>query len=452
MLLDTCKKYLVTIGAATVFFTACGDDKFSSGPDAIPNYKSESSLPNSCQMEIALVKNIYYACLKDEWVIVTDSAIVKQITEGINVEDLDFASIVANTSSSTVTGDGKQSSPSSESNNAGTSSSESTASSSGEGSAGEGNSSSSVEGGASEGNSSSSGEGGAGEGNSSSSVEGGASEGNSSSSVEGGAGEGNSSSSVESGAGEGNTSSSVEGGAGEGNSSSSVESGAGEGNSSSSVESSANESSSSSSVESSSSESIPDGYMKDSRDGKLYKIVVIGSQTWMAQNLNYEYKVKGRTYGNYCRDNNCTTYGRYYTWGAAMDSVNTKCGYKKDCSVKYPVKGICDDGWRLPNKTDWENLFKSAGGVDKAGKNLRSKNGWTNSIINGTDPYKFTALPAGFYENGYFREGGFGAFFWTSVKSDSDNAYYMNIDIDYNSAYLKYSAKNLAMSVRCVKN
>ena len=192
--------------------------------------------------------------------------------------------------------------------------------------------------------------------------------------------------------------------------------------------------------------------MKDSRDGKLYKIVVIGSQTWMAQNLNYEYKVKGRTYGNYCRDNNCTTYGRYYTWGAAMDSVNTKCGYKKDCSVKYPVKGICDDGWRLPNKTDWENLFKSAGGVDKAGKNLRSKNGWTNSIINGTDPYKFTALPAGFYENGYFREGGFGAFFWTSVKSDSDNAYYMNIDIDYNSAYLKYSAKNLAMSVRCVKN
>ena len=400
MLLDTCKKFFVTISAATLFFTACGDDKISSSPDAIPNYKSESSLPNSCQMEIALVKNTYYACLKDEWVIVTDSAIVKQITEGINVEDLDFASIVANTSSSTVTGDGKQSSPSSESNNAGTSSSESTVSSSGEGSAGEGNSSSSVE----------------------------------------------------SGAGEGNSSSSVESGAGEGNSSSSVESSANESSSSSSVESSSSENLSSSSVESSSSESIPDGYMKDSRDGKLYKIVVIGSQTWMAQNLNYEYKVKGRTYGNYCRDNNCTTYGRYYTWGAAMDSVNTKCGYKKDCSVKYPVKGICDDGWRLPNKTDWENLFKSAGGVDKAGKNLRSKNGWTNSIINGTDPYKFTALPAGFYENGYFREGGFGAFFWTSVKSDSDNAYYMNIDIDYNSAYLKYSAKNLAMSVRCVKN
>ena len=400
MLLDTCKKFFVTISAATLFFTACGDDKISSSPDAIPNYKSESSLPNSCQMEIALVKNTYYACLKDEWVIVTDSAIVKQITEGINVEDLDFASIVANTSSSTVTGDGKQSSPSSESNNAGTSSSESTVSSSGEGSAGEGNSSSSVE----------------------------------------------------SGAGEGNSSSSVESGAGEGNSSSSVESSANESSSSSSVESSSSENLSSSSVESSSSESIPDGYMKDSRDGRLYKIVVIGSQTWMAQNLNYEYKVKGRTYGNYCRDNNCTTYGRYYTWGAAMDSVNTKCGYKKDCSVKYPVKGICDDGWRLPNKTDWENLFKSAGGVDKAGKNLRSKNGWTNSIINGTDPYKFTALPAGFYENGYFREGGFGAFFWTSVKSDSDNAYYMNIDIDYNSAYLKYSAKNLAMSVRCVKN
>jgi uncharacterized protein (TIGR02145 family) len=135
-----------------------------------------------------------------------------------------------------------------------------------------------------------------------------------------------------------------------------------------------------------------------------------------------------------------------------MDSAKTKCGYKKDCSVNYPVKGICDDGWHLPSKADWEKLFKSVGGAEVAGTKLRSKDGWINSIIHGTDPYKFTALPAGKYENGSFNENGYGAFFWTSTKADKENAYLMNIDIDYNTAYLKYSTKNLALSVRCVKN
>ena len=220
------------------------------------------------------------------------------------------------------------------------------------------------------------------------------------------------------------------------------------------VSSSSATSQSNSSETSVSSSSVPEGYvdpstvvtgeMTDARDGQTYKTVTIGTQTWMAQNLNYE------TANSVCYNDeasNCTKYGRLYTWAAAMDSVGTwsangkGCGYEKECLPTYPVRGVCPDGWHLPTSTEFGVLEQAVGGQSTAGKMLKSTSGWYNSG-NGTDAYSFAALPV-------FGEM---AIFWSSTEYDSRDAIRMDLLSQYDEIILTQYSRNSGYSVRCVKD
>jgi uncharacterized protein (TIGR02145 family) len=200
-------------------------------------------------------------------------------------------------------------------------------------------------------------------------------------------------------------------------------------------------------------------FMTDERDGQTYKTVTIGTQTWMAENLNLE------TDYSYCYNDSaeyCDKYGRLYTWAAAMDSVGTwstngkGCGYGNVCSATYPVRGVCPEGWHLPSHEDWWILLRAVdpdGGYVglTSGKALKSKTGW-NDNGNGDDAFGFAALPAG---HRGVRDGfhwiGESARFWSSSGGDT-YAYYVYMSMDGDIADLDNLSPKFGYSVRCIKD
>ena len=207
------------------------------------------------------------------------------------------------------------------------------------------------------------------------------------------------------------------------------------------------------------------GSLTDERDGRTYKIVKIGDQWWMAENLDYDPGQGG--FGDaiydwsWCFDNepkNCDAMGRLYTWAAAIDSVklatdedaSRDCGYDRTCFLPNSVQGICPTGWHLPDTTEWTTLFTAVGGQSKSGDVLRSMSGWFNNG-NGSDAFGFSALPAArrYYYN-RFDDYTYGAYFWSATEDDELHAYYMFLRFNFATAEQYNLRKDHAFSVRCV--
>ncbi|MCQ2286919.1 MAG: hypothetical protein MJZ76_08610 [Bacteroidales bacterium] len=163
--------------------------------------------------------------------------------------------------------------------------------------------------------------------------------------------------------------------------------------------------------------------LTDSRDGKSYRTVTIGTQTWMAENLNYDYGKHG-TGRSFCYgdvEQKCTKYGRLYNYAAVTDSARI-----------LENGGICPVGWRLPSVEDWEKLAAYIG-RSGAGIKLKSRNGWINDGY-GTDEYDFSVVPAGYREKRKYKGEGFVATFWTMTIAN--NKVLEDVGAAYGKLYL----------------
>ena len=195
---------------------------------------------------------------------------------------------------------------------------------------------------------------------------------------------------------------------------------------------------------------VQKGTFTDQRDGRVYKTVTIGKQTWMAENLNY--KVDGSNCAD-STDKDCKKYGRIYTWAAALDTATTK----RDPSKVYqaPFQGICPDGWGIPTYADWDTLLANVGTrvsrtmnydeFSEAGRRLLSKD---DKIYPGTDVYGFSAYT--------------GHSYYTSSNFNYQNTSYAygyrriseaNLGYRDGSAHLSNSDRSIGQDyIRCIKN
>ena len=211
-----------------------------------------------------------------------------------------------------------------------------------------------------------------------------------------------------------------------------------------------------------SSSSTPDTNTITDVDGNIYHYVVIGTQTWMVENLKTTKYNDGTaiplgtddtawanlTTPGYCWYNNDAatyknTYGALYNWF----TVNTS--------------KLAPSGWHVPTDAEWTILTIYLGGETVAGGKMKSTGTreagtglWYRPNIGATNESGFTAVPAGYrdYDGTFKRIGMTGAWWSSSEYGTGIYAWTRYLLYDYIDAYRDFRSKNDGFSVRCVRN
>ena len=203
-------------------------------------------------------------------------------------------------------------------------------------------------------------------------------------------------------------------------------------------------------------------------DGNKYKVVQIGDQMWMAENLKTTHYADGvpmvdgagvidlegndttKYYFAYDDDeNNVAIYGRLYTWAAVMNDEASST------SNPSGVQGVCPDNWHVPSKAEWEDLVEFLGGEEIAGGMLKAKgyDYWNYPNQAASNESGFTALPGGIRVFTIFKNKGSSVSF--SSSSENGNITAIATNIFYNDSKIEiyaYSSKNVGRSIRCIRD
>ncbi|MBK8802677.1 MAG: hypothetical protein IPN71_11600 [Fibrobacteres bacterium] len=208
---------------------------------------------------------------------------------------------------------------------------------------------------------------------------------------------------------------------------------------------------------------VPYGSLTDNRNNRIYRTVQVGSQTWMAENLEYLVSGKSGKSWFYMDDvDSGHKYGRLYDWIAAMG-----CDSGSECNSYIPKVNVCPEGWRLPSLDDWTQLLRDAaldlrGVGNNPGANFKAAGGWLPWEFNvgGVDAFGFRVLPSGTVKPNMWRSSddfslaGKETCFWTSDPDSAGVAAWTQCftRLDDTVRHVMLNYKNDGNPIRCMKD
>lgn len=180
-------------------------------------------------------------------------------------------------------------------------------------------------------------------------------------------------------------------------------------------------------------DTLPGAFI-DPRDGHVYNTVQIGTQVWMAENLDYRTSDSSWYYNNDSATYHI--YGRLYTWDRAMTAA--------------------PPGWHLPTDAEWTTLTDYLGGEAVAGGKLKEvgTSHWASPNTGATNETEFKALPGGIlgYNSGTFNDLGTYGNWWSASSYDGTTAWFRSLSYNSSSVHVEFINKLNGFSIRCIKD
>lgn len=174
-------------------------------------------------------------------------------------------------------------------------------------------------------------------------------------------------------------------------------------------------------------------------DGNTYHSVLIGTQTWMLENLKTTRYVNGESAGSFAYNNDPAlgeVYGRQYLWPA-----------------EYETRRLCPTGWHVPSDAEWEVLASYLGGSQAAGGKMKEAGTvhWQPVNTGATNTSGFTGLPGGMRNpDGAFSGLGTTGIWWSSTGSMATRAYARSLNSGTSTLQRINPVRESGFSVRCI--
>ena len=192
--------------------------------------------------------------------------------------------------------------------------------------------------------------------------------------------------------------------------------------------------------------------LTDIRDNRKYPTVALGSQCWMAANLNYGQQIPAST----LQRDNCVAEKYCYNDSPALCAMGSVL-YQWDEVMQYTdlpgVQGLCPPGWHIHTENDWNTLFTFYISNGFAGSPLKSS-GYSgfNAFLSGI---RFHTIIWKYPVNDPVLRS---ILFWSSAKHGTTKAWAHGMnevaaDIEYTPSVSFYPAlRSNAFAVRCMRD